>query len=394
MTRGLEWTRADEKKLVAAVKNATSFEEAYALARAAFPALRKTQDQNITQKLARLGMRLSDVVKANQAKLAASDQAAELSRFALVAKKGLTLEELCDQLDISPKAAKARLAEAKAAGYRLDLAHGEIGYVPPKPLKGEKKVIAHPGEEHVFAVASDLHIGSKFCLEDQLVDFVTRAYKEDGVRTIFGPGDNLDGVYKHSRWDEEHHGFHAQSTRLAKILPQLPGLRYFMIAGNHDETFEKETGMDVCRATEDAFRRASRHDFQMMGARGAYVRFAPKGGRGVLVELWHPLGGGAYAVSYKLQRHVEEYGVGMKPDFVFAGHWHQQCYIVRRGVHCFLSGTFHGNGSSFGKALGGAQAIGGWVVRFKQTKDGTVRDVAPTWRGYYEQEGVRELGLG
>lgn len=393
MAKAPDWTKAEEKKLIAAVKKADDAHGAVALANAALPD-RKLTYGSLTTKLLRMNIRLGEILAANRSRIGKGDKADELARFAAVAKKGGSLEDLCDRLDASPKRVKALVEAAKLAGYRIELAHGQVGYVPSKPLVGERKIVAQPGEEHVFAVASDIHVGSKYFLRDQFIDFVTRAYKEDGVRTIFGPGDILDGVYRHSRWEESHHGFHGQAEYAAKVFPRLPGLRYVMIAGNHDETFEKESGLDVSRAIEDVFRREGRDDLTMLGARGAYVRYAPKGGRGILVELWHPLGGGAYAVSYKLQRHVEEYGVGQKPDFMFAGHWHQQCYVVRRGVHCFSSGTFHGGGSSFGKALGGAQAIGGWVVRFRQTKEGTVRDVAPTWRGYYETESIRDLGLG
>lgn len=393
MAKAPEWSKAEEKKLLAAVKRATTSKDALENARAALPG-RDISANGMVKRLLIMGFPLSELLAAKRTAVAVGDRAAEIARFAVIAKKGGSLEEICDALDASPKKVKAWVEEAKKSGYRIELAGGQVGYVPPKPLAGEQRLIAQPGEEHVFAVASDIHIGSKYFLRDQFIDFVTRAYKEDGVRTIFGPGDILDGVYRHSRWEETHHGFDDQARFAARTFPKLPGLRYVMIAGNHDETFEKDSGLDVSRAIEDVFRREGRDDLTMIGARGAYVRFAPKGGRGVLIELWHPLGGGAYAVSYKLQRHVEEYGVGQKPDFCFAGHWHQQVYCVRRGVHCFLSGTFHGGGSSFGKALGGAQAIGGWVVRFKQTKDGTVRDVAPTWRGYYETEAVRELGLG
>lgn len=393
MAKAPDWTKAEEKKLIAIAKKAKTVDEALALVRALYPE-RNLSKPAMMQKYYRLGIRISEVTAANRSTVAKDDAAGELARFVAVAKKGGTLEDVCDRLDLAPKRAKAMIDAAKKAGYRIELAHGQVGYVPSKPLVGERRIVAQPGEEHVFAVASDIHVGSKYFLGEQFVDFVTRAYKEDGVRTIFGPGDILDGVYRHSRWEESHHGFHEQATFAAKVFPRLPGLRYVMIAGNHDETFEKESGLDVSRAIEDVFRREGRDDLTMLGARGAYVRYAPKGGRGILVELWHPLGGGAYAVSYKLQRHVEEYGVGQKPDFMFAGHWHQQCYVVRRGVHCFSSGTFHGGGSSFGKALGGAQAIGGWVVRFRQTREGTVRDVAPTWRGYYETESIRELGLG
>lgn len=391
------WSKDEEKKLISVLKKASSVDEAMQLFRRALPDREVTRD-SIDRKLSRMGERtIESFVNARLAARTKDEHGVELARFVAVAKNGHTIEELCDKFDFSPKRTKALIETARAAGYRIAVTGDKVGYVPPEPLRFEKKIIAQPGAEEVFAVISDLHVGSRYCLEEQLRDFIVRAHKEDGVRQFFLPGDNVDGCYKHSRWEESHHGFDAQALRLAQVLPgKKDGIdvRYDGIIGNHDETFEKETGLDVGRALEDVFRREGRDDFHIHGARGAYLRYAPKGGRGVLVELWHPIGGGAYAVSYKLQRHVEEYGVGQKADVLLTGHWHQQCYVVRRGVHAFSCGTFHGGGSSFGKALGGAQAIGGWVIRYKQTKEGAIRDLTPTWRGYFEQETIRDLGLG
>ena len=390
------WSKTEEKRLLNAVKKASTLDELVVLTQKAIPDRAITIDV-IESKLRRMGEPTAQsCIEARHAAKTKDEHGVELARFVSVAKNGHTIEELCDKFDFAPKRVKALIEAARVAGYRIAAKGDKVGYVPPEPLRFEKKLVAPAGAEEVFAVISDLHVGSRYCLEDQLRDFILRAHKEDGVRQFFLGGDNVDGCYRHSRWEESHHGFDAQATRLAQVLPgKKDGIdvRYDGIIGNHDETFEKESGMDVGRALMDIFRREGREDFHMHGARGAYLRYAPKGGRGVLVELWHPLGGGAYAVSYKLQRHVEEYGVGQKPDFLFAGHWHQQCYVVRRGVHAFSAGTWHGGAGSFSKALGGAQAIGGWVVRYKQTKEGALRDVTPTWRAYYEQESIRELGL-
>ncbi len=395
MTR--PWTKAEERKLIAATKSTTSADEVMRNARKALPERDLTFGM-IQSKIHRLGQpRLSLTWGTNKAKVSNSDADEELARFAMIAKAGKhDLEELCDKFDASPKKIRELIAAAKLKGYRIDLTGTHVGYVPARPIKGERLVISRAGEEGIFAVASDIHIGSTHCREDFFVDFVKRAY-DDGARTIFLPGDNIDGCYHHSRWEESHHGFYEQAKRMEEVFPRLPGLRYVGIIGNHEETFEKESGLSVVKALNDTFRTAGRSDLELLGARGAYIRFGAgkkDQKRGVLVELWHPMGGGAYALSYRMQKHVEGYAVGAKPDFLFVGHWHQQCYFTARGVHAFSSGTFHGGGGSFSKALGGTQAIGGWVVRYGQTKDGTVRDVQPTWRGYFESEQVRDLGLG
>jgi hypothetical protein len=313
----------------------------------------------------------------------------------LTAKSDKTVAELAKKLAVPRKGIVSAVRAAKKQGYSIELAGGYVGRPPSRPLPSETSLsILPPGETRRFAVASDIHVGSKYFLKDQFQDFITRVYKA-GTRVILVPGDIMNGMYRHSRWEENQHGFEAQAREVAKVFPQLKGLTYHAILGNHDETFEKESGINAGSGLEYAFHEAGRSDFKCYGARGAYLRLkAPGDKRGCLVELWHPIKGGSYALSYPLQKHVESYGVGQKPDMLFAGHWHQQCYFTTRGVHAFSSGTFHGGGGSFGKALGGVQAIGGWSVEYKQTAHGTVREIAPRWHAYHEREEVRSVHLG
>ncbi len=307
----------------------------------------------------------------------------------------LEMEDLCDKMDMSPKRVVKLVADARTAGFQVELQDGLIGRKPPSEAQGQIRIpLQGAGTERAFAVASDIHVGSHFFLKDQFQDFVHNAY-DKGIRLVLVPGDILDGCYRHSRWEETHQGFDAQARYAAEVFPRLPGLVYRGITGNHDQTFETDSGLSVVNSLPEVFRSAGRDDFYLYGARGAYLRLINPGERrGLLVEMWHPLKGGSYALSYSLQKHVEKYGVGQKPDVLLTGHWHQQCYFTTRGVHALSCGTWHGGGSSFGKSLGGAPAIGGWTIRYALTKDGTVRDFSPTWHAYYEQEGVRDVGLG
>jgi len=107
---------------------------------------------------------------------------------------------------------------------------------------------------------------------------------------------------------------------------------------------------------------------------------------GVIFELWHPQGGGSYARSYKLQKHIESYALGEKPAVLLTGHYHQFCYLDERGVHALLCPTFQGGGSAFGKAIGGAPSIGGLVLSCAVTEHGTLRNFAVEKRTYFEVE--------
>lgn len=315
-----------------------------------------------------------------------------LALVKLARKGGHNLESLCDYLDTSPKKVRTLVEEARTLGYRIRMVAESFGVEPTATSRATKQIIAAPATERTILVASDIHVGSRFFLVDQFKDHIQRGY-EAGARICLVPGDILDGCYRHSMWEETHYGFQEQAKECARVFPKLPGLRYFGITGNHDQTFETNSGLSVVEALPQVFRDMGREDLTLVGARGGFVRIGAKGERGLLVEMWHPLKGPAYALSYKMQKHIEGYQVGQKPDVLLTGHWHQSCYFSQRGVHALSCGTFHGGQSDFGKALGGAPAIGGWTIKYGMTKEGTVRDFEPKWRAYYESEQVRNIEL-
>jgi predicted phosphodiesterase len=229
----------------------------------------------------------------------------------------------------------------------------------------------------------------------QFQDFCRIAYKR-GVRQFLHVGDLLDGVYTHSIYEQNARGFEEQCGVAIRELPQWPDARWHFIQGNHDETMGEKSGLDVGRAIEQAFRAAGREDVIYHGARGAYLRLkAPEEKRGLLVHLWHPRDkGNTYALTYALQKRIEGYAVGAKPDCVAAGHWHQSVFFNTRGVYALSAGCFQGSQSSFGKSLRTSPSIGSWIIRYALTEGGTVRRFSPEWLGYQETELIREVGLG
>jgi predicted phosphodiesterase len=304
-------------------------------------------------------------------------------------KNGLSLEELCDKMDLAPRRIRDLVESAQERGFIVDIAQTHVGHRPADPAREITVPIQRAKERRIFGIMSDIHVGSKWFLQDQFIDFVHRAY-DAGVRTMVSPGDLIDGNYKFLRWEQTHHGFYEQCNEFARILPRLPGLSYWTIGGNHDESGAEGSGIDIPQAMTEIFRSHGRDDFHMIGVRGGKIRLAAEESeRGLIVELWHPKGGGAYALSYKLQKKIEGMAVGHKPDVLAMGHFHQHCYFTQRGVHAISSGTFHGGQSPFGLSLGTAPAIGGWIVRYAQTEDGTVRHFQPEWIAYYESEHLR-----
>jgi UDP-2,3-diacylglucosamine pyrophosphatase LpxH len=292
--------------------------------------------------------------------------------------------DLCDKLDLSPSRARSLISAARARGSRFRVDGDHVGLdlsAPPSDRVRDVKIAPVVGQRQSVAVISDTHLGSKYCLRAQLRDFVEAAY-ERGVREVLHPGDVVDGVYRHSRFEQTHVGLEEQARDLFEVLPRKKGLTYHGITGNHDFTFTEESGVDVGRYLSDYFRRRGRDDLRFYGDRGAHLKI-----RGARIHLWHPSGGVAYALSYKMQKKIEGYSSAEKPAVLLIGHWHRAAYIFERGVHAVACGTFQGGGSAFSKSLTmGAPAIGGTILSWQATRDGTLRDFSVERRTYFEVE--------
>lgn len=75
-----------------------------------------------------------------------------------------------------------------------------------------------------------------------------------------------------------------------------------------------------------------------MGEWEADIKLAPN----VIMKLFHGNDGTAYADSYKLQKLIESFQGGKKPNIVLSGHYHKQVAIFRRNVFGFECGTLCG----------------------------------------------------
>lgn len=308
-------------------------------------------------------------------------------------KKGaVSLTDLCDRLDKSPKRVQEIIAKARALGMalRVDHDHLSVGVPDPGPdgVQVLDKVAPVVGVPLSVGVVSDLHAGSKYILREQLVDCVEAFYAK-GIRTVLVPGDMLDGVYHFSMYEQTHPGFALQLQDLIETLPQKPGLEYHAITGNHDETFFTKGGLDVCQMIEAGFVKRGRNDFHMHGRRHAFVRI-----NGAVVDMWHPTGGAPYARSYALQKKCEEYS-WLKPQVMLAGHWHTFAMVDPRSIQAIACPTFQGGGgrrgSEFGNSLRTSPSIGGLILTWTLTRDGSIRDFTLSRRAYYEHEKPVEI---
>ena len=308
--------------------------------------------------------------------------------FEFTKKRPVPFADLCDKLDVSPSKAKAIIQRAIDAGLNVRVGHDQVGIEIGKELPRVQRLKIAPvvGKPQRVGVLSDIHFGSKYCLRDELKDCVHWMY-DRGIREIVIPGDILDGSYRHSKFERTHEGVEDQTEDCFQHLPHLPDLNYRAITGNHDMTLTDDSGVDVGRYISMYFREHGREDFHSYGDRGAFLEMF-----GAVIHLWHPSGSMSYAKTYSLQKKIESYSPGMKPNILLTGHYHQAAYMEERGIHALLCPTFHGGQSAFGKSLKGSPvAIGGYILQWELTKDGTMRNFTPERRSYFERDELYEI---
>jgi hypothetical protein len=297
-------------------------------------------------------------------------------------RKPIAFEALCDKLGKHPAAVRKLLDEATNKGIELRIGKDHIHLSAQEQLRTVQNTLIQPtiGNRQAIGVISDLHLGSKYCLRAQLVDCVNHFYAR-GIRAVLIPGDLLDGCYQHGVFELSHTGLQDQTQDLFETLPQLPGLTYHAITGNHDHTFAEVSGVNVGAFITGYFSERGRRDIKFYGDCGAFIQIY-----GAVIHMWHPLGGASYAKSYKLQKQIEKYGSGEKPHIILGGHLHSFAVVEDRGVFAVLCPTFQASGSAFSKRLGGQPSLGGLIIEWEIAGTDLVRNFSVERRRYFEVE--------
>lgn len=102
------------------------------------------------------------------------------------------------------------------------------------------------------------------------------------------------------------------------------------------------------------------------------------------IKLWHGEdSGGSYAHSYRLQKLVEAFNGGEKPQILFTGHTHKSMYLYDRNIHCVSTGCLQ-NQSGFMRTKRLSAHVGFWIIEVLLADNGEVQKFAPTWYPFYK----------
>lgn len=289
--------------------------------------------------------------------------------------RGGSIQDISGQMGVSPRVAEAMIQDIREKGYNLQEkqgVHSLSKILPPtdnwvvKPWGGEKTVR--------FGLVSDTHIGgvdTQLTLLHHLYD----KFELEGITDVYHAGDLTDGEKMRPGHEYEiyMHGADAQAEHAVKVYPSRPGITTAFITGNHDYSFMKSIGLDIGKQVA-----ARRSDMEYLGYMNATIQLSP----GCTLELRHPLGGGAYALSYKIQKMIEAMAGGEKPSILAVGHYHKRGYFEYRSIHALLVPTTQGQ-TTFLRGLGSSAHLGGAIIELKLRDDGVISEFTPRFIPFY-----------
>ena len=270
------------------------------------------------------------------------------------APKQINLGELAELIASGPAGQEKIKKQAQAINDLQEALVLMVKRVRPYkvPIRSEKNVLR-------FGLTGDIHIGSLYQRIDALRLFYEQLAAED-IDTVLNTGDVTDGwkVYRGQEFELHPNGrsWPDQRDMFAESVPRIDGMKTIFITGNHDSSFKNLVGMIV----GDELQRI-RSDWKFIGQDVGDVDLESNGGR-FRVRLFHPGGGTAYALSYRIQKIIESLAGGEKPDLLAIGHYHKAEFIpAYRNIAAIQTGAFQSQ-TPFMVRMASQAHVGGWIV--------------------------------
>lgn len=297
----------------------------------------------------------------------------EAEVLALLRRQPMSEDELANALDRGPHSITLALDGLRLDGYPL-VRRGERWALDRSPAPAEATTDLPTPADGVLRVGlvGDTHLGSKAQQLTYLRE-VYRRFEDAGVQVIYHLGDVLDGVdvFRGQHAEQFLHTYDEQVDYAVDEYPRA-SVPTRLIGGNHDLA-------GLRRGDSDPLRRLcqERPDLEYLGPYSAWPMLDR-----LLMYLLHPQGGGAYAISYKLQKIVESFEGGRKPHILVVGHWHQMAYIHTRNVHALYPGCFQAQ-TEFQRRRALQPQVGAVMLEIRVAEDGAWHEVTPTFYRYF-----------
>ena len=289
------------------------------------------------------------------------------SKLKKLVNKKTDFADICKELDVNEYELIGLVRILNESGDMIDYKDGKIIKLN-KSVDSNKEIII-PSKDNVvkFLALSDVHYGSNWD-NPRLVEYAYEIAEKEQVDFITNSGDIFDGDFKGKRPDHIYqvkaHGMQ-QLDYAVKKYPKSDIPTYY-ISGNHDATFIKTCGADICKMLAK-----ERPDLTYLGSDVADIKVGK-----LKIRLRHGSGGNAYAKGYKLQRYCETLPVDDLPNIILQGHFHYSAYFKNRDIHCFNVPSLQGY-TPYAKSLGLPQEMGFWLITCGLTDKGDICTICP-----------------
>lgn len=232
--------------------------------------------------------------------------------------------------------------------------------------------ITFSGVWYKWLQMSDTHLGSKYTNPADIVAAFKHA-EDEGCQMIAHVGDIFEGMSNREGhiYELSEIGYTAQLELGRQVFAETK-LPVNAISGNHDEWFIKSNGAYIVKELCDSL-----PHLNYLGQNYGTIYL-----NGARYELTHGLdGGGSYAISYRVQKIIEAYEGGQKPQIIGTGHDHKAGYFFIRNVHAFLSGCMQ-NQSDWMRQTRKSAMKGYWIIE-ALIDDGEVRKIRMEFTPFY-----------
>ncbi len=233
---------------------------------------------------------------------------------------------------------------------------------------------------HKIGIVSDTHLGSRYQQLESLWKFYDLCNSE-GIDTVLHAGDLSDGynMYAGQVFELFVHGETAQAKYIIDNYPQIDGINTLLIGGNHDESFYRKYGSDICYNVS-----VQRPDMQYKGFYLANFNL-----NGISICLHHGDGSVAYARSYRPQKlalsKIED-KYTRTPDIFAIGHYHTSCILPDYvGIYTIQMPCFQAQTPSYMGKKGLNPDIGGIILEIEE-QDGKMISSKTQYVSYAPKE--------
>ncbi|MDI9367552.1 MAG: metallophosphoesterase family protein [Thermotogota bacterium] len=297
----------------------------------------------------------------------------------ILKEKTVSIKYISDRFGISEEEARDFIEVLRNEEYDIVI-EGRIVRLGTRNKEVELDV---KGNRLRLGVFSDLHFGSMYMQLTRAKQFVEEVkHKVDAFADC---GDISDGtkIYKGQEYQTFLHGSE-QHTRFAREHYPDTEKPTKAVGGNHDASFLKIGGANIPLRIAEV-----RENVELLGFHYGVFNW-----KGIRIGLVHPAGGGAYALSYPIQKYVRNWVPDQIPDILIFGHFHQKGYFRWHGAECFLAGCFQGQ-TPYLVERGLYPVIGGLVLDIEKRASGMkvkwesydYLEIKDDWENYVGKDG-------